>query len=285
MQGMTFSKPHFHYNPSRAPENVKVTDFAESLIAELGQFSEAECDAIINIGGDGTILRSFHELPDKPNFAIRPPESNSTLFHGHHQIFNAGDLRQAFAEAHVYKVHPLRARIDLSDGSEKTVYAFADVVLRSFNAQAVLSRVSINSETPKSIMGCGWIIATSMGATALNETMGGKLIRLGDPNVVVTTNGVTNTLERRRIQEADKISRIEDIGSVVSVEVSSPSHKRLLSVDFDSQTLMPDGELVEGDVITIDLSKKHIERVTVDVDFSQSRRLLINNKFLTPRLM
>lgn len=283
MQGATFSKPHFHYNPSRAPENRKVIDFAESLVAEMGQFSEEDCDAVINIGGDGTILRAFHELPDKPNFAVRPPESNSALFHGHHKIFNAGDLKRAFEQAQVHDIHPLRVRIDLSDGSQKIVHAFADVVLRSFNAQAVLSRASIDDEEPRSIMGCGWIIATSMGATALNETMGGKLIGLGDPNIVVTTNGVTNTLERRRLQAAEQISRIVNMGSVVSVKVSSPSQKRLTSVDFDSQTIMPDGELVEGDVITVDLSKKHIERVTVDVDFSQRRRLLINPELLTPR--
>lgn len=75
--------------------------------------------------------------------------------------------------------------------SPDSIHAFSDVVLRSFNAQAMLSYASLNGEPPKRIMGCGWIVATAMGATALNETMGGKPVSLGDPKMSVIKYGIS----------------------------------------------------------------------------------------------
>lgn len=147
----SLNKPFFNFHP----KDEKSSSFAKKLMDEMGIFSIEECDAIINVGGDGTILHSFHHLPAKPNFAVRAPTSNSTLFNGHCNIQNAVDLKQAFEEATLYSINPLKAEIELSDGNVITAYAYQDVVARSFNAQAVLSNEKIETIRTKEL----WAVA------------------------------------------------------------------------------------------------------------------------------
>jgi len=277
----SFAKPYFHFNP----KDDRATEFANRLIADLGDYDIENSDAIINIGGDGTILRAVHVLEDRPSFAVRPPGSNSTLYHGHHNIENGIDLQKAFAGAVLHEIHPLKADICMSNGEQKTIYAYADIVARSFNAQAVLSMESLDNAKPQTIMGCGWIVATPMGSTALNETRGGKILEMGAGSNVITIDGVTNTTHRKHLASLDYISRIVGENSRFTVELSSVDDKRLSSIDFDADTMLPDGQIIDKEqkIFTIDLTKGHIESFSVTTDFSQSRQVLLNPEYLTPR--
>ncbi len=279
MQKSTVLRPHFHFNP----KDEKSSEFATFLGAELGNFVLDDCNAIIDIGGDGTVLHSFHTLSDVPNFALRTPGSKSALFNGHHNINNATDLTTAFNVASLYKLHPLRADIDMSDGSVVTVHAYQDIVAKSFNAQAVLSQKSINGETTERIMGGGWVISTPLGSTALNETVGGKVIDVGSGRIVVTTNGISDKAERDRLRAQDRVSMVVDESSKFVAELSTKAERRESTIDYDSWTIMPDGQLyVPRQPITIDTSIRSIQRLTVTMDHTQQRQLLINPQYRTP---
>lgn len=277
----TFLRPHFHFNP----KDEKAAEFAGLLIAELGNFEVEEADAIVNIGGDGTILRSLHVLDDKPNFALKPPTSNSALFHGHHNIKSADELKRVFEAATAHKIHPMIAEINFSDGTSKIIRAYADVTIRSFNAQATLSHEALDNQEPKRIMGGGWILATPLGCTALNETHGGKLVQLGEDAMVVTIHGVSDKRERDKHEANDYMSRVVRGSSRQVIEVSSSNNKRLTCVDFDSYTMFPDSGIFdqEADVIVIRIGERHIQSISVTTDYTQSRQLLINPEFQTPR--
>ncbi|MBI1301428.1 MAG: hypothetical protein GC137_07195 [Alphaproteobacteria bacterium] len=277
----TFSRPYFHFNP----RDEKALDFARSLMNQLGQFETGDADAIINIGGDGTIIRSFHRLPDLPNFALRPPGSNSTLFNGHHNIEDGVTLKKVFETAVLHRINPLKADIEMSDHTVITVYAYQDIVARSFNAEAVLSGELIEGAPPRRVMGGGWIIATPLGSTAINETHGGKVVSLGSNQIVVTMHGISNTNQRKQLGQADQISRVMSNRSDFTVELSAKAQRRESAIDYDNYTILPDGQLyVPGQPVTIDTSKRSIRRLTVSMDHAQGRQLLLNAQYRTPGL-
>jgi NAD kinase len=276
----SFSKPHFNFNP----EDPKASEFADLLIADLGNFDLSAADAIINVGGDGTVIHSFHFFPDLPNFAIRPPSSNSTMFNGHYKIETADDLIKVYTAATEHCLHPLVADIELSDGSIVTRTAYQDFVIEAFNAQAALSYHAVDQGEELRVMGGGLIIASPIGSTAKNETCYGKVIAIDEPSIVVTLNGVSDTNERARLVDAGLMSRILGNGSVIQAKVSSKGNKRLTQINFDSWPIWPDGSQQDGDVIHIDASKRHIVGLTVKTDFDpeKSRRILIDPEYRTP---
>lgn len=278
-QTHSFSRPHFHFNP----KDEKASSFAQSLIKYLGQFEPDQADAIINVGGDGTVIRSFHMLPNLPNFAVRPPESNSALFTGHCNITTATDLKAAFEAATLHSFSPLKADIELSNGEVVSVYAYQDIVANSFNAQAVLSNEHIDDQKPQRIMGCGWIIATPLGSTAINETRGGKVLDLDSQEIVVTIDGVSNPVQRKELVSADHMSRVVSNKSVFEAELSAVAQRRESRIDYDSDSIMPDGQrYIPGQPITIDTSKKSIRRLRVSMDHGQKKQLLLNQQYRTP---
>lgn len=277
-----FRKPFFHFNPT----DEKASVFAEILKKDLGEYAPEDADIIVNIGGDGTIIRALHLLPNIPSFAVRPPESNSTLFNGHHKIESGIDLKAAFDKARLNLVSPLKGEISFSDGSKMDINAYQDIVVRSFNAQAVLSQAGLVDEEPQRIMGCGWIFATAMGSTAINETMGGKQLSFSSQKFVATINGVSSIDERARLKKAGLMSRILRPQDTFDLSLSSKDNKRLCSIDFDSETILPDGTRAANDkYMGIDPTKKVITNLTVSIDITPTaqRQILMNKNFSTQR--
>lgn len=273
-----YTKPHFHFNP----HDPKASGFASHLMQSLGQYPQEDCDIIINIGGDGTILRALHMLPDIPSFAVKPPTSNSTLFAGHYKIETAEDLKKAFNMASHFELNPLRADMHFSDGSMESVHAYADIVARSFNAQAVLSNISVNKAVKQRVMGSGWIIATALGSTALNETQGGKVIPLESRGLVVTANGICDLGQGPLISQRNDKTHVFDNTADIRIDVSSTSNKRLTCVDYDSDTILPDGTPLNSDRISIDTARRHIIGINVHMDMTSHRTILLNPEYRTP---
>lgn len=277
-----FIRPYFHFNPT----DIKARDFASVLAGNFENYDSDECDVIVDVGGDGTIYHSFHNLPNKPNFSLKPPNSTSTLFNGHENIHNGENLRTALSGAFEQAVHPLRATIILSDGSRKDVYAYVDIHIRSDNAQATLIQETINGllTMGKPVMGSGWIIATPLGSTALNETRGGDVIALASSNIVRTMNGVSNVYQRQELQKANLISKVVNDDAVIDVLVAPNHEKRATKVDFDSWSVLPDGGDQGSNAVSYDTSLRHIVKVTVQMDKTpeRTRTLLLNKKYRTP---
>jgi NAD kinase len=273
-----FSKPYFNFNPNDA----RASGFADQLMADMGNFEAEDCDLIINIGGDGTILWSLHELPNAPNFALKPPGSSSALHNGHHNIGNATDLRKAFSEAKAIKLPRLIGQVGLSDGSSLSIQSFQDIHIRSFNSQAVLPKVSINGELKEQDMNCGVIVALPMGSTGINETRGGHKILQEDHQIVLTLDGITNPNIRQQLRKEGRLSRILDSDSTIDISVSPTGEKRVSTIVFDNITMMPDGQLFDPSrPITIDTTMQHIQTLSITADMHDARTLLINPEYRT----
>lgn len=277
-----FTRPHFCFRPG----DVKASEFANSLMEDMGQYRPNECDIVVNVGGDGTILWSFHnnDVPEGvPDFALKPPGSSSALHNGHHNINNAQDLRRAFGGAVKIEVPSLHGEIGLSDGSKVDIRSYQDVVVQSFNSQAVLPQISVNDALVEQDMNCGIAIATPMGSTGINETFGGHILDMQQPSIALTLIGVTKRSIRRQLAEQGRLSRVLNDNAQIDISVSPTGTKRLTSIDFDSSTLLPDGQLLpppDKDV-TIQTRLRHIQNISVTVDRNHTRALLLNPEYRT----
>ena len=281
MAQKTFSKPYFHFNPN----DQKSADFAALLSRDLGDFGIEDADVIINVGGDGTVIRSFHLLPQLPNFAVKSPSSNSKLFNGHAGIDNATDLKRAFESAQPHVIRPLKGEVGMSDGTTIDIHAYQDIVARSFTSEAVISDNYIDGIPLHRVMGTGCMVSTPMGASALNETNGGKVIGMESGQLVFTLSGVSDTHERERLSSNDKISVIFDNESRFYSELSTQADRRETAIVFDSYSLLPDGQpYTPGERAIIDTSLRSVQTLGVEMDFDPAREriLMLNPQFRTP---
>lgn len=273
-----YCKPYFNYDPT----DGRAANFANQLITDMGKFSPEDCDIIVNIGGDGTILWSLHNLPNVPNFALKPPGSSSRLYNGHHNINTAADLTKAFSEAQAVTLPKLIGEVKLSSGQTVQIQAFQDIHIRSFNSQAVLPKVSIDGELKEQDMNCGVITSLPLGSTGINETRGGEEVSPENQSVVLTLDGITNPNIREHLRNENRLSRVLDTNTQIDIEVSPTGKKRVSTIVFDDITMMPDGQIFDqSKPITIDTTLQHIQALSIRVDTEEPKTLLFNPEFRT----
>ncbi len=264
-----YSRPHFYYKP----DDQKAEQFAKKLGEVTGVYDQENCDVIVTIPGDGSVYHAFHHAVNKPVFAVKPTTSNSVLFSGHENIENGLQLKEALTSAHTHTIHPLKTDIYMSDGTMTQVWSYVDINIRSDNAQATLIQEHINDipSTDKPVMGSGWIVATPLGSTALNETRDGEVLPIGTPSIVRTMNGVSNYYERQMLKEKNMISVIIGDNSLFHIRVAANHEKRATVIDHDSWTFSPkDGT----NIVNV--------RVTIDKAPERARILLLNTRYRTP---
>ncbi len=272
-----FHRPHFCFNPG----DGKSRAFAEHLMRDTGSFSAEDCDIIVSVGGDGTLLYALRHLPDKPHFAVKAPESNSTLYHGHHNIHSGIELMTAFNAAGAIEIRPLKAQIKMSEGTIKAIAAYADIILHPFSASALLTQIGISEASKTRLMSGGLIVASPLGSTARNRSVGGEIIKLSDRKIVVTSDG-------RPLEDPDsffkagvlKNSVVLTDTTVVDIEISGANNKRPAKVLFDSSMILPDGTEFAG-FPTIIGNNRFMTGMSVSVDSSYAKQMLRNQEYTT----
>lgn len=126
-------KPYFHYSAN----DDQAAAFADHLARHTGRVTIEESDLIVPIRGDHAVYDALKTLPDKPIFAVKIPGTDSVAFCGHQGIESGDQLIEAFAHASALSIPNLQADVTFSDGTTKQISAFADINIRSANAQAV----------------------------------------------------------------------------------------------------------------------------------------------------
>ncbi|MEP6620601.1 MAG: NAD(+)/NADH kinase [bacterium] len=156
--------------------------YEESLVHLSGRESQVlrvgELDAVVTLGGDGTLLRAARVVESQPvpilginlghlGFLTCCPIDS--LEHALHR-FAAGD----------YVVEPrmtLDTRVRKGDGKEQEWRALNDVVLHKGGfARVVTMWVQANGETVAHYAADGIVIATPTGSTAYNLSAGGPVV-------------------------------------------------------------------------------------------------------------
>jgi NAD+ kinase len=177
-------KIHFYANTTKAAAlsaRDELVDFAKSLGLEPCEASLAE--AIITLGGDGTILRAVRDLPGVPVLGFNLGGL------GYLSSVEAKDFKIAlerFSKG-LYKVadRSLLALLD-SDGKERAIALNDIVIMREMSGHAAVLDLEIDSRLAARYMADGLVIATPTGSTAYSLSAGGPVVMPGSPSFVVT---------------------------------------------------------------------------------------------------
>ena len=161
-------KIHFH-----AAKTDKARLAFDRLSAVHGQAPWTECDAMVVLGGDGTMLEALHLNSDgtKPVFGMNFGSVGFLM-----NPFREGDLAERIKKASAVKIHPLKMTATDKHGQNHEAIAFNEVALLRETRQAAQLRISVDGvERIPELVCDGILLATPAGSTAYNLSSHGPI--------------------------------------------------------------------------------------------------------------
>lgn len=166
-----------------------VIDRGDSLSTELKQniikmareqglvYDQNYPNYVISIGGDGTLLKAFHQyshLIDEVAFV--GIHTGHLGFYADWQVPEIDKLIHAMVnnEPHIVK-YPLASLEVQTTFETKHYYALNEFTLKSVNSTLV-AQIDINNEPFEMFRGDGLVLSTPSGSTAYNKSVGGAVI-------------------------------------------------------------------------------------------------------------
>lgn len=251
---MTVSTPKlcFQVSPSAAAEKI-----GQLYIDLYGNYSEAEADIIVVLGGDGFMLRSLHQYHDldKPFYGIN---CGSVGF-----LMNAPEpaaLLQNLLAASLTKLFPLKMTAYTAAGTIVTKYAINEVSLFRQTPQGAKLKITIDGVVRIEELVCdGVLIATPAGSTAYNLSVYGPIIPIGARLLALTP---ISPFRPRRWRGA----LLPDLAQV-SIEVIAPEFRTVSAAADDQQV---------NDVIKVEvcLEQERNYELLFDPDHNLEARLV-----------
>jgi len=148
-----------------------------------------QADALVTVGGDGTLLHALHLLAaaerDVPVFGLHRGTTGFLL----NGWLSDQDLETRVATALPERVVPLCLSATGRDGQQRQpVLAFNEVALRRTSSQSARLRILVDGvvRLPQ-LVGDGLIVATPAGSTAYNRSAGGPVVPLTSGVLPVTS--------------------------------------------------------------------------------------------------
>ena len=234
---MKISSIHFVVNETK-PDAHETYGRLSSALVRYGMVecaSPAEADAIIALGGDGTILRAFRSCPGKPvaGFNIGTLGYLSCVERKHFDdaLAMLSDGRFKISERTMLSVR--------KTGSERGFDAANDVVLtRELSGHAGVFELTVNSRPAARYVADGLVFATPTGSTAYSLAAGGPVVMPDSMSFVVTPMN-PHALGVRPMVVNDSVT--------MRATVSGKSHasKTGVYVDGENAMMLAEGESVE----------------------------------------
>ncbi|RQD67910.1 MAG: NAD(+)/NADH kinase [Tindallia sp. MSAO_Bac2] len=139
-------------------------------------------DLIICIGGDGSFLKTMHDL----SFPTVPVVSINTGHLGFFSEINPDQIdllleRLEKEDFSTETISPLQADIFSEKGSY-TLHAINEVVVKSSRCKPIHLKITVNDQLIQTFSGDGILVSTSTGSTAYSYSAGGSIV---DPSLEV----------------------------------------------------------------------------------------------------
>ncbi len=169
------------FHASRKPRAQKALEELKGL---YGSHDPDTADAIVVLGGDGTMLRALHHFTDnnKPIFGMNLGTLGFLL-----NPYDMNNLPQRIENAKRFDIHPLRMETIDKDGKAASELAYNEVSLIRETHNSAKIKIFVNGKERISELVCdGVMVSTSVGSTAYNSSAGGPIIPL-DANVLPMT--------------------------------------------------------------------------------------------------
>lgn len=216
--------------------------FGPEISEKLGKKSDAgelkRADAILAVGGDGTVLRAHRLAFGKPVLGI------NVGARGFLAEVEPGELKRAVAKLLKGELRTVeRSGLTTQIGGKKLTDALNDVVIASARAGKTVSlEVLVNKTLALKIRGDGLIVATPTGSTAYTKAAGGPVL---DPEM----DGFVLVPICSSIFGAHSL--VVPSNKRIEVKIVAPGERALAIVDGHIE-----GELKIGEVAKISISEK-----------------------------
>ena len=210
-----------------------------------------ECELLVVMGGDGTILRVVHQLAERirPIFGVNIGSLGFLTCVGMEEIPRAVESLRSKD----YQLSPrnlLRAELTGSSGRPVRLHGLNDVVIsRGERSQLVKIEVRIDGQELTHYNADGLIIATPTGSTAYSISAGGPVL-MPDSGAFVVTPICPHVLTNRSTVVSDR--------SVIEAHLLVPEKEVFVTVDGQSTRAMR-----VGDVLRIVKSDRTLPLVTL----------------------
>lgn len=164
------------------------TPDAQSALTELislyHNVSPEECDIIVVIGGDGTMLETLHKTNDlgKPVYGMNCGSVGFLM-----NPYNPQNLPDRLDKAGKVTIYPLRMEVTDRSGKKYEAIAFNEVSLLRETRQAAKLKISVDNTVRIPELICdGILLSTPAGSTAYNLSARGPILPLS-ANVLALT--------------------------------------------------------------------------------------------------
>ncbi len=156
----------------------------EELKSRYGCAKPDDADALIVVGGDGTMLRALHAHVDSPApiFGMNLGTLGFLL-----NPYNLDGLEERINKATRFVIHPLRMQVTDRNGKIFSEVAFNEVSLLRATHNSAKIKILIDGKIRIPELVCdGVMVSTPVGSTAYNSSAGGPILPL-DANVLPLT--------------------------------------------------------------------------------------------------
>ena len=222
----------FHAAPKpQAQEALK------ALIKTYGEHMPEHADALVVLGGDGSMLRALHKYcaHDIPLFGLNFGALGFLL-----NEYTLKDLPERIETANKFIIHPLRMNATDNEGNIYEELAYNEVSLLRETHNSAKIKIFVNGKERLEELVCdGIIVSTPMGSTAYNSSAGGPIIPL-NANVLPLTP--ISSFRPRRWQGAvlcnDSAIRFEILngrGRPVSATADSKEVRNVTQVEIQEE--------------------------------------------------
>ncbi|SDY26186.1 NAD(+)/NADH kinase [Tindallia californiensis] len=143
---------------------------------------EVDTDLIICIGGDGSFLKTMHDL----SFPTTPVVSVNTGHLGFFSEVTPDQIDLLLQKIHdnryiIETINPLSAKVDLEKNIQ-ALLAINEVVVKSSRCKPIHLKITVNNQLIQTFSGDGILVSTSTGSTAYSYSAGGSIV---DPSLEV----------------------------------------------------------------------------------------------------
>jgi len=167
-----------------ASESAEAADALRALTALYGQTSEKDCDVVVVLGGDGTLLETVHRALklNKPFYGMNRGSVGFLL-----NPYRIEHLPERLAGAQSVTLYPLRMTAKGSNGKITEALAFNEVSLLRQSRQAAKIGVAVDGvERLPELICDGIMVASPAGSTAYNLSAHGPIIPLSADVLALT---------------------------------------------------------------------------------------------------
>ena len=156
----------------------------EELVGRYGNHNPEEADAIVVLGGDGSMLRALHQFAGlgKPLFGMNLGTLGFLL-----NDYKAEGLYERVNAANGFEIHPLQMEARDTAGAIHNELAFNEVSLLRETHSSAKIKITIDGTVRLEEIVCdGILLSTPVGSTAYNSSAGGQIVPL-NANVLPLT--------------------------------------------------------------------------------------------------